>query len=157
MDAQSIDYHKIFMDLIQRVGELDRQRDEIDGEMAKVKQMILATFPLLTEGRQRMYQAEIDLMEEEQNPGLLEAIKAVFRAHKGEWLTPSTVRDYLIQMPFDFRQYKTNPLASISTTLKRMVPDKLEMKSPAVGGVFFRRRLTLLEQMARDKSSVTAK
>ncbi len=45
------------------------------------------------------------------------------------WLTPVEIRDALKRMGFPFENYKANPLASIHTTLKRMVPGELETKT----------------------------
>ena len=45
------------------------------------------------------------------------------------WLTPVQIRDRLKDMGFPFENYKANPLASIHTTLKRMVPAEMEVKT----------------------------
>src|SRR5215831_18974497 len=115
----------MFSDLVARHDDLTQQRSAIDLEIAKLKQLILATFPLLPEEKQNMFQAEIEMMEEDSG-GLQNAIKLVFRTHKGEWLTASQVRDYLTATGFDLTQYRANPLASITTTLRRMVGGKIE-------------------------------
>ena len=44
------------------------------------------------------------------------------KPEKDAWLTPVEIRDALKRMGFPFENYKANPLASIHTTLKRMVP-----------------------------------
>src|ERR1700741_5174732 len=108
METQKpIDYYKMFGDLIMRCSDLDQQRDRLEVEIAKLRKLIIATFPLIPESKQKLYQSEIDAMDE--GLGLLEAIKLVFSMHKGEWLTVSKVRDYLEEMGFDFRHYRTNP------------------------------------------------
>lgn len=48
---------------------------------------------------------------------------------KDAWLTPVEIRDALKRMGFPFENYKANPLASIHTTLKRMVPAEMEVKT----------------------------
>jgi hypothetical protein len=147
-EQKPIDYDAMFADLLKRHNALIYQRNEIDIEISKLKQLILATAPLLPDHKQKMIQAEIEQMEEE-GAGLLEAIKLVFSSHKDEWLTASEVRDYLMGMGFDFRQYKTNPLASIATTLKRMVPTYLEAKTSAQTGANYKRRETAFERISR--------
>jgi hypothetical protein len=52
-------------------------------------------------------------------------------------------------MGFNLTQYRANPLASIGTTLRRMVPSQLESKMLRDGQVVYQRRLTLIDQMAR--------
>lgn len=146
----TINYEEMFKDLIRRHNALAEQRNLIDVEISKLKQAILATAPLLPEEQQKLVQKEIEEMEE-QGAGLVEGIKSVFAAHRDEWLTASVVRDYLLATRFDFRHYKTNPLASIATTLKRMVPAYLETKTFPESGINYKRRTTLLERMANDE------
>jgi hypothetical protein len=151
MESQkSIDYYAMFSELVKRHNELTQQRNDTDLEIAKLTQLILATFPLLPEDKQKLFQTEIELLEE-QSAGLLSAIKLVFSTRKGEWISPAQVREYLNAMGFDLTQYRANPLASIATTLRRMVPEQLE--SRMVGEqVKYRRRITLLDRMGRESS-----
>jgi hypothetical protein len=51
------------------------------------------------------------------------------KSEKDAWLTPVEIRDALKRMGFPFENYKANPLASIHTTLKRMVPAEMEVKT----------------------------
>jgi hypothetical protein len=60
--------------------------------------------------------------------GLTFQIRAAFTAGK-EWLTPVEIRDYLKNNGFTFEEYRANPLASIHTTLKRMVPHEVECQT----------------------------
>jgi hypothetical protein len=48
---------------------------------------------------------------------------------KDAWFTPVEIRDSLKRMGFPFENYKANPLASIHTTLKRMVPAEMDVKT----------------------------
>ena len=57
---------------------------------------------------------------------------------KKDWLTPVEIRDALKRMGFPFENYKANPLASIHTTLKRMVPAEMEVKTLADGQKAYR-------------------
>jgi hypothetical protein len=54
------------------------------------------------------------------------------------WLTPVEIRDALKRMGFPFENYKANPLASIHTTLKRMVPGEMEAKTRKDGQTVYR-------------------
>lgn len=147
METQKpIDYFKMFSDLVARSNELTRQRDGLDIEIAKIRQLIISTFALLPENKQQMFQKEISDMDE-QSAGLMKGVKLVFSTHKGEWLTVSKVYGYLLQMGFDFRHYRANPLTSISTTLRRMVPTYLEMAVSSDGNVYTR-RATLGDRIA---------
>ena len=143
MDTQTpIDYWKMFVDLMERRAKLIRQRDEAEIELAKMKQLIVSVFALLPEDRQKPNQQAIDDMEAE-SAGLQDAIKLVFSAHAGEFLTVSDVRDHLNDIGFDFRQYKANPLASIGTTLKRMADTGYIATSNGNSGTLYRREAPL--------------
>jgi hypothetical protein len=145
---QPIDYLKMFAEMMQRRAELTIQRDKTELEIAKLRKLIIAIFPLLPEDKQKSYSGAMEEMEAE-NSGLQDAIRLVFSVHKGEWLTPSNVRDYLTEQGFDFREYKANPLASIGTTLRRMAPSILEAQNSAEGTAYMR-RVTFLDQMAAE-------
>jgi hypothetical protein len=148
MDTQKpIDYYEMFGSFLMRASDVAKKRDELETELAKLRQLLIATFPLLPEDKQKLFQAEIDAMDEESGLGLLDAIKLVFSAHKEEWLTVSRVRDYLEEIGFDFRRYRANPLASIGTTLKRMVPTHLESRDSPTGTLYHRRK-TIGDRMA---------
>jgi hypothetical protein len=70
---------------------------------------------------------------ENDSGGLQDAIKLLFSRHEGELLSPTMVRSLMADMGFDFRHYQANPVASISTSLKRLVPAYLEAVSTDVG------------------------
>ena len=147
MDLQKpIDYLQMFGELVRRRLELIRQRDQTDVEIVKVNQLLTAMFPLLPEDKQQNYKQTMENMEAESS-GLQDTIRLVFSEHKGEWLTASNVRDYLIEMGFELRHYQANPLASIGTTLKRMVPTHLESRTTE-SGTLYRRRLTPGDRIA---------
>ena len=138
MDLQKpIDYKQMFHELLMRRAQLVKQRDDTEVELVKVAQLIGAVYPLLSDELQRSYKGTVEQIENESG-GLQDAIKLVFSQHEGELLSPSKVREYLLGMGFDFRHYQANPLSSIGTTLKRMVPSYLESKNTADGMAFRR-------------------
>ena len=49
---------------------------------------------------------------------------------------PVEVREALLAASFDFSNYTSNPLSSIHTTLKRMVPDELVTETRSDGQVY---------------------
>ena len=147
-----INYYELFVKYVQRIAALSGQRNAIDVEVTKLRELMLATFPLLPADKQAVFQKEIDEIEE-QSGGLLSAIKLVFSQHKGEWLTPPQVRDILDNMGFDLTKYRANPLASIGTTLKRMPASsigRIESKVLENGQIAYCQRVTLLEQLAAE-------
>ncbi|MGA9475272.1 MAG: hypothetical protein WBV36_22595 [Terriglobales bacterium] len=146
----TIDYYHLFAKYVTRIAALGLQRDEIDQEVAKLRELMLATFPLLPADKQELFQKEIEEIET-QSGGLLAAIKLIFSRHKNVWLTPPQVRDYLNEMGFDLTKYRANPLASIGTTLKRLTGSDARIESKILDGqTAYRRRITLLEQLGAE-------
>jgi len=66
---------------------------------------------------------------------LSECCRDILRQKK-DWMSPVEVRDALFAAGFDFSNYTSNPLSSIHTTLKRMVPEELLTETRADGQVY---------------------
>jgi hypothetical protein len=142
----------MFTELMERRAKLTRQRDEAEVELTKMKQLIQSVFAMLSEDQQKANQQAIDDMEAESG-GIQDAIKLVFSKHQGDWLTVSNVRDYLIDIGFDFRRYKANPLASIGTTLKRMADTNYVESKPSGSGAMIYVRHDPLYKLAAPGSA----
>jgi hypothetical protein len=70
-----------------------------------------------------------------ERPTLIQAIRAALFSHLGEWMSTTDVRDSLIESGFDFSGYVSNPLASISTTLKRLALNEPGFERTIIKGV----------------------
>lgn len=66
---------------------------------------------------------------------LSECCRDILR-QKQDWMSPVEVRQALLAAGFDFSSYTSNPLSSIHTTLKRLVPDELETKTGPDGQLY---------------------
>jgi len=66
---------------------------------------------------------------------LSECCRDILR-QKQDWMSPVEVRKALLAAGFDFSNYSSNPLSSIHTTLKRMVPDELLTETRDDGQVY---------------------
>jgi hypothetical protein len=66
---------------------------------------------------------------------LSECCRDILR-NKQDWMSPVQVREALLAAGFDFSNYTSNPLSSIHTTLKRLVPDELETETRPEGQVY---------------------
>lgn len=66
---------------------------------------------------------------------LTESCRDILRAKK-DWMSPVEIREALLAAGFDFTSYTSNPLSSIHTTLKRMVPEELLTETRADGQVY---------------------
>jgi hypothetical protein len=157
-----------------KLQKLQRQRDELDVEIAKSKQFIAATANMLND-RQRdtvlQLMGTIEAGKMMAEAGLTEAIRSVLKKNYRQWLTVTQVRDRLESAGFDFSSYKSSPLASISTTLKRFKAEDVEtaeidgvaayrwigkilMESPKVSAFYGESASTLSERVARGMGSL---
>jgi len=123
------DYTNALRDAFTKVMTLSTEREQIDIQLAKLKQYIFATINMLPdEKRDEWLQAFEDTGRavESMTASLTEAIKRVLQDSPKQWLTVAQVRDRLKSRGFDFSLYASNPLSSVSTTLRRMKPREVE-------------------------------
>ena len=130
--AMPIDYVKMLSELVKEREDWIHKRDDAIREISRLSELIRSTIKMLPEEQR----AKCDpLFERIDNrpAGLTIAIRLCFTAGKDratkDWLTPVEIREYLKQGGFNFESYKANPLASIHTTLRRMVPHEVECKT----------------------------
>lgn len=112
-----------------KLGFAIQSRDAAEVEIVKQKQFIVATLNMLSDVEKRQFsqrfQAAIQ-QEDARSASLTDAIRRVLQASGRNWMTVTQVRNNLVESGFDFTGYTANPLASISTTLRRLVPDEAE-------------------------------
>lgn len=122
------DYKTIIKNTLSRLAEIVRQREELDNEGAKLRQFLMATINMLPDEEREGFAQLLDTLArglQASEEGLKEACLRVLRESK-QWLTATQVRDRLRTSGFNFDDYQSNPLASISTTLRRMKPEEVE-------------------------------
>ena len=114
-----VDYNSILEESIAEYQELRATRDELDMQIAKKFQFIKATINLLPDKEKLRYTALVSLGRlEEHGPTL--AIRKVLQDKPTRWMTATTVRNLLVVNGFDFSGYRSNPLASVHSILKRL-------------------------------------
>jgi hypothetical protein len=159
-----LDYMQILLDLMEERQKWASKRDEAIREISRLSELIRATMNMVPPEQLARYEPIFERIE--QRPlGLSVAIRTCFAAAAAPeklveiakrmaqsrkpgsgdgssseklWLTPVEVRDRLKSMGFPFENYKANPLASIHTTLKRMVPGEMEVKTLKGGQKVYR-------------------
>ena len=120
-----IDYKILLTETFKRICGLISLREATEAELAKQKQLYFATLNLLPDEDRVSFQAQIDELAASGDDGLTEAIKNVLLASDG-WMTTAMVRDKLRKTGFDFKNFGSNPLASIGTILRRWKPEEVE-------------------------------
>src|SRR5262245_18612707 len=131
-----MDYPALLDQLVAEHDRCVRQRQEAEIELARLKDLIRSTVRLLPAEQQTRGERVLDRIEE-QPIGLTAMIRLALA--DGGWQTPAGIRDFLSHCGV-FRSYRSNPLASIHTTLRRMVPDTLEARRERAAGTSYRLR-----------------
>jgi len=123
------DYKAVLTDTLRKMVAVREETERLDMEAAKLRQFFFATLNMLPEDDRAQYIAVFREAGEGLNVregSLKDAIVAILREGIPKYLTVADVRDRLNKSGFDFSHYTANPLASVSTTLKRMKPEEVE-------------------------------
>jgi len=124
-----LDYVRLLRDLVEEREGWSRKRDDAERELSRLSDLIRSTIKMLSPEQRSKCDCEVLLERiDKRPPGLTTVIRRAFCAGQ-EWLTPTEIRDSLKNTGFNFERYKANPLASIHTTLRRMVPHEVECKT----------------------------
>jgi hypothetical protein len=123
-----IDYVRLIDEAIERLAELAVQKAAIEAEINKLRQFVYASLHMLPENVSRKTGERVKsvLMRHGiATASLTNAVRAVMKT--SGWHTVANVRSLLQQNGFDFSEYRTNALASVATTLRRLKEaDELE-------------------------------
>jgi hypothetical protein len=123
-------YKTILYESLDRYAKLDREREAIEIEIDKLDEFIKATMNLLPEEDRAEFAKLVTAaatIRVNRLSSLTEAIRRILREVSDKrYLTAAEVRDRLVSAGFDFSEYISNPLSSVSTTLRRMKPAEVE-------------------------------
>jgi len=158
-----MNYITMAKNAFEKMDQLQKQRESIDADIMKLEQFISAIANFLPDDQREVVMGRLQSMQDLQrvrDSGLTEAVRTVLAAAE-DWMTTTQVRDKLIALGFDFSFYTTNPLASVSTTLRRLKPEEVESKSNADGVTVFHwkdetklaARVAALRQVVESKKS----
>jgi hypothetical protein len=125
----SQNYKDVLDSAMARYGELIIQRENTEVEIKKIRQFVSATIHMLSDEDQQAFWeriAQTSSTFDVRESSLIEAIRDILCRSPKHWFTVAQVRDSLRASGFDFSGYSTNPLASVSTTLKRLSAKEAE-------------------------------
>ena len=123
------EYMAAISDGFSKLQKFYSQRESIDGEIMRTEQFIAAAANMCPD---KVRDVTIKLIEAYQelyrvrDAGLTDAVRAILKTAKGDWMTVTNVRDRLNKAGFDFSSYSSNPLSSISAILRRMKEEEVE-------------------------------
>jgi hypothetical protein len=128
----AINYTQMLRQLVEERESWVRKRDDAMRELSRLSELIRSTIKMLPPEQRSKCDGLFERIDN-RPAGLTTAIRLCFTAGKDveakEWLAPVEIRDYLKSNGFNFERYRANPLASIHTSLKRMVPHEVECKT----------------------------
>jgi hypothetical protein len=125
-------YKELLLNNLEQLIELKKQQDAIEVKILKLEDFVRVTANMISGEDER--QKILAKFEEAQQTatirqaGLTEAIRRILLEENNadRYLTVAEIRDRLAARGFDFSGYVSNPLASVSTTLKRMTSGDVE-------------------------------
>lgn len=123
------DYTAVLADTLSKLGKIGSEVERLEIEAAKLRQFFSATLNMLPDSERtgwiELFQNLTELAKANEK-SLKDAIHNVLRQAYPTYLTAANVRDRLQAAGFDFSYYKSNPLASVSTTLRRFSDSEVE-------------------------------
>jgi len=125
----SQDYKAVLVNALERLGQLRQNKSAIEVEMENLRRFVSATIHMLPDAERNEFTAwarEAIGRNEIRELGLTDAIRSILEQQRKRWFTITQIRNSLNLARFDFSGYTSNPLASISATLKRLAPAEVE-------------------------------
>jgi hypothetical protein len=130
----AIDYKAVLNDTMVKMVASRREIERLEIEATKLRQFFMATVNMLPDDEKQKFMTDMrDATEgvKIRDASLKDAIYNVLVQASPKFLTATDVRDRLHLSEFDFSEYTSNELASISTTLRRFKPEEVETTSIA--------------------------
>lgn len=128
------DYQKIADRELAKLESLREKRDQIERDMKNVHQLIWAAIKAMPDHEKGPYLTRMTTRAFQQF-GLTQTIRNILQQAV---LTPVQVKDKLDAMGYDFSGYKSNPLSTIHSILKRFKPSEVETIPQMDGSTAYR-------------------
>jgi hypothetical protein len=152
-----IDYKAVLHETMRSMVAIRKNIEQLETESAKLRQFFFATVNMLPDGEREEFIAamrEVSQSVRTSEAGLKDAIYKVLIQVSPKFLTAAEVRDQLRANGFDFSEYTSNELASVSTTLRRFKPEEVETTN-ITGVAAFRWNQRLAKAEAKRRTWVT--
>ena len=134
-------YEDILRDALRRFRDLYEKREQIDVELVKLRQFLYATLNMVPDKDKSELEKQINSAVQQATASaasLADSVRKIYRVHPNYGYTVGGIREMLLDAGFDFSSYKSNPLSSISTTLRRMVETgELDTRETAEGETLY--------------------
>ena len=130
-----MNYADMLSNALNDLINLNQKRKALNAEINKLKQFVEATLAIASVAvRDEFKDYAYEVLEAlSVNTSLADSIREVFDANSEIGFSVADVRRSLAETGFDFTSYTSNPLSSISTTLRRMAASG-ELRSAEISG-----------------------
>lgn len=130
-------YRKSIEEALRENFELAGQKRELEAQIRRIQQFVLANIDMLPDKEEAQKYREA--LEDVQGPtGLKSAILSVLRTDT--YLRPPVIRALISKHGYDLSSH-VNSMASVHTTLKRLVNDGLAETEAKGGTTLYRRKI----------------
>jgi hypothetical protein len=154
-------YEQLIKDSLEKFIDLTEKRQQADIELAKLRQFLFAVLNMVSDQERAKWEGEIQaavLKATASSASLTDSIRKVFQEGQFGSYSAGAIRQLLDEAGFDFSAYRSNPLSSISTTLRRMVETgELDIHEDAEGTSLYALRFPDDPTPARQKTRRIAK
>jgi hypothetical protein len=124
MRQPRINYAKVIDQALSDLENLIRERNRMDMEIVKLRETVRALSTMVRESEEQINRRSAILGWASLNtPNLTDSVRAALRGAGEQGMTAIETRDKLQSAGFDFSGF-SNPLASVHTTLKRLIGHK---------------------------------
>jgi hypothetical protein len=152
-----IDYKTVLHETMRSMVVNRKKIEQLEIESVKLRQFFFATVNMLPDEERKEFITAMREVTESvtiREASLKDAIYKVLTQASPKFLTAAEVRDQLRARGFDFSEYTSNELASISTTLRRFKPDEVETTNVAGVAVFRLNQQRAKAEALRQKNTI---
>lgn len=130
------EYRQIVEDHVEKLRKLRDERLRIEREIKSVRELLRAAVNLMPEDEKGPFLHELAKTQIEQM-SLTEEIRKLLQS-ENRYLTAPEIKEKLEMKGYDFSAYKSNPLSSVHSILKRFKPSDIEVMHWTTGTANYR-------------------
>jgi hypothetical protein len=130
------EYQQIVVEHVEKLRRLRDEQARIEQQIKSVRDLLKAALNLMPEEEKGPFMQEMGTVVFER-VGLTQAIRNLMQG-RDSFLTPPEIKDMLEINGYDFSEYKSNPLSSIHSILKRFKRSEMEVRHWATGTPSYR-------------------
>ncbi len=123
----------------EKIDKLTEERERIDRDLKNARELLKAAVNAMSDEEKGPYIASLTDVAIEQH-GLTYTIRLVLQGEY-RFFTPVQVKERMEQIGYDFSAYKSNPLSSIHSVLKRFKRTEVDTLNLKDGGTAYRWRV----------------